>query len=102
MEARMGDQGFVAFRVGEGRFLYVSEDKIELEDKVGLTSLPREEIESLQVSAGQLVIRERGAKEGLLRDRGIHRLTIAFIDNYTLLLDALERWPGLRISTSAP
>ena len=97
MARELAQNGFLAFRAGPKRYLYVSDEKLEIEHKSGLLSLPREQIAALRVNSGALEIHEVGATEGLLRSRGIHRLSISEIDNYVLLLEALEEHLELRL-----
>ena len=83
--------------MGFRRYLYLTDERIDIEDRGGMTTLLRKQIAAIDVAGGKLEIHEHGAQQGLIRDRGIHRLPIAEIDNYTLLLESLEQELGLRL-----
>jgi hypothetical protein len=96
LEDEHRDTGEARFRAA-GVVLVVADGALRIEGTGPVVTLSAPELESVSVRAGLLVIREVGAKEGLLGSRGVRRYEAGTVEDLELFLRAAQRWGRLSV-----
>ena len=92
-DAERRETGLATFRLGKRR-LGIGERRLLLDDE----ELTPAKVSRITLGDGVLSIHREGAVEGLFRSRGIERVLAADVADLDVVLRALERWGGFRVS----
>jgi hypothetical protein len=97
VQEQMRRDGIVRFRAGND-FVGVGDGFIEIGWKGAVERLDKASIESLSLSQGTLIVKRRGAKQGLFRSEGVFRFPVSTLSDFHTFLVALEACTGFHFS----
>lgn len=95
VQEQMQRDGVVRFRAGAD-FVGVGDGFIEIGWRGAVERLEKAAIDSLSLAQGTLVVKRRGAKEGLFRSEGVFRFPVSTMSDFHTFLIALEAYTGYR------